>query len=278
MGKQKHKKSYYNDIALRLGHKLFGVEHLHYGYFDGSLPETLDSIPEAQQAYVDNLISYIPDGINRIFDVGCGTGGMASELLKRDYEIVCLAPDPYLIEKTAERTEGKVSRLIVDLYENVEDESDESFDMILMSESCQYIQVERGWKQNQRLLRKGGYVLIGDFFRIRELDPGISKSGHPLQEFIEAGNRHGFELIKEVDITEQVAPTMDIYQDMIKNRVFPVAEAIFEFLERKSRFLYWLGKKALGKKIEKLHVKYSNQGADLFKKYKQYTVLLFQKK
>src|SRR5690242_20991378 len=28
----KHKKTYYNDIALKLGHKLFGLEHLHYGY------------------------------------------------------------------------------------------------------------------------------------------------------------------------------------------------------------------------------------------------------
>jgi len=154
-------------------------------------------------------------------------------------ELTCLAPDPYLIEKTRINTQGK-AKTITDLYENVDDEKEESFDMVMMSESCQYISIKKGWEQNRKYLKKGGYVLIADFFQIKPLDiEGLSKSGHKKERFLRAAEEHGFELLKEVDITKETAPTMDIYQDVITKKIFPVAEAVFELLQRKmpSRFL-----------------------------------------
>ncbi|MCB1169445.1 MAG: methyltransferase [Leptospiraceae bacterium] len=277
--KHSHKKSYYNDIALQLGHQLFGVEHLHYGYFEKGKKPTMQNLPAAQEAYVRNLLKYIPAGVKRVFDVGCGSGGVAVHLVKKKLDVTCLAPDPYLIEKTLENTGGKVGT-ITDLYENLNPEESglAPFDMILMSESCQYIKVAEGWEQNRRFLKSKGYVLVADFFRIKELDrPGLSKSGHPLDYFLEQAEEHGFKLKKKVDITKFVAPTMDLYQETITEKIFPVFGAIFEIVQRRYPMIYRLLRWMLGKKIQKLHLKYSNQGSEVFTNYKAYMVMLFQK-
>ena len=147
--KHKHKSTYYNDIALRLLHKLYGVEYLHYGYFSKGLKPTIDNVPAAQSEYVKILLSYLPQNTKNVFDVGCGTGGIAKELLKKKCTVICLAPDPYLIEKTIENTKDRV-QTIIDLYENVDHLPSDSFDMILMAESCQYIKIQEGWEQNRR--------------------------------------------------------------------------------------------------------------------------------
>lgn len=276
--KHSHKKSYYNDIALRLAHKLLGVEHLHYGYFDGNKKPELKNLPAAQDAYVKNLISYIPaKGVKKIFDVGCGSGGVATVLVKQKYQLTCLAPDPYLTQKTFENTSGKVET-ITDMYENVTHLPAESFDMVLMSESVQYIKIQEGWELNRKYVRPGGYVLASDFFLIRELDnPNLSKSGHPLDEYLKMAEKAGFTLKKKVDITSKVAPTMDIYQSVIVNKVFPVAEAIFEIVHRRYPFVYAILKKVLQKRILKLRDKYTTQDSETFSHYKGYFILLFQK-
>lgn len=275
--KHQHKSTYYNDVALRLATKLFGIEHLHYGFFKKGLAATIDNIPKAQAAYAKELLSNIPKGVHRILDVGCGTGGNAKELVKKKHSLVCIAPDPYLIEKTLENTSGKVETR-TDLYENINDLPEQSFDLVLMSESCQYVKIDEGWKKHSQFLKPKGYVIIADFFRIKPLDrPGLSKSGHPLDEFLTSAKENGFKLLKKRDITPFVAPTMDIYQGIIKDKVFPIAEGVFEIIQRKFPILFALGKKLVSEKVEKLRVKYSNQDSKTFREYKQYLIMVFQK-
>lgn len=275
--KHKHKKSYYNDIALRVAHNVLGIDHLHYGYFGPGLKPELGNLKKAQDAYLKNLLTFVPKGVKRVFDVGCGTGSVAKELVKRRYELVCLAPDPYLTEQTFQRTGGRVET-ITDLYENVTHLPPASFDMVLMSESCQYIKVQEGWEQNARFLKPGGWVLIADFFKIRDIDrPGISKSGHNLTDFLAAAEAHGFKLVRKVDITSRVAPTMDIFQGVISGKIFPVLDGIRELVERRYPLTYRLLRALFHKKAEQLHQKYSNQGSEIFCTYKGYFVLLFKK-
>ena len=127
-------------------------------------------------------------------------------------------------------------------------------------------------------MKKGGYVLVGDFFRIKQSDrPNISKSGHPLEEYLKSAEEHGFKLIKKREITRQVAPTMEIYQSVISNKVFPVTEGIFEVFERKFPLTYKVLRRILYNKVMNLKEKYSNQGPELFKEYKGYYILLFRK-
>ena len=39
------------------------------------------NLPKAQENHSNFIISHIPEGIETILDVGCGTGGLASELI-----------------------------------------------------------------------------------------------------------------------------------------------------------------------------------------------------
>lgn len=277
--KFEHKSTYYNDIALRLMHRLFKVEHLHYGYFGPTLKPELKNLAAAQAAYVKNLLSFLPKDAKKIFDVGCGTGGVASELVKKGLNVTCIAPDAYMVDMTEQRTQGK-ARYFVDLYENIDSEVEHgTFDLILMSESCQYIKPDPGWANHVRFLRPGGYILVADFFKQKAPDErNPSKSGQPLDDFLRRAQENGFKVVKKQDITDRVAPTMDIYQDLILNRAFPIIQAVFELVERRVPTIYKILKYFAGAKIEKIKSKYEKQGSDLFREYKRYMIFLLQKK
>ena len=271
-------KRYYNDIALRLIHRLFGLKHFHYGYFRKNQEVSLDFLPRAQIEFKDQIIRHFPGDVKKVLDVGCGTGETAKSLLNFDFEVVCVDPDPYLIKKTLETTNHGV-RALTGNYENMNDFGGEFFDLILMSESCQYIPPDLGWIQHKKLLQKGGYVVIADFFKMKEVDkPYLSKSGHNFKEFLDLSEKNGFSLIKKTDITKNVSPTMDIYQDIIRTKVFPCFEAFFEIVYRRFPKLYKLLRFFLRKKIDFLHLKYSHQDSKTFSQYKSYFILVFKKK
>lgn len=274
----KHKKTYYNDLALKLGDQILGIKYLHYGYFENVENISLESLRHAQEVYTEKLLSKIPPGVKTILDVGCGTGEIARKLVEMGYDVVCVAPDPYLIERTLAHTDNGVTTY-TDLYENLTELEPESVDLILMSESCQYIKPDPGWDQNKRILKPGGYLLVCDFFKIREIDdPHMSKSGQPYENFKERAKIANFELLLEEDITEKVAPTMTLTQNLVNEKLFPVGEVLFEFIKRRYPYIYKIGKYLLSARLEKLKNKYSALGAEKFCKYKKYITFLYQKR
>lgn len=276
------KRNRYNDIALRLGNKLLGLKHLHYGYFTKDLEPTVQNLPAAQDAYVAQLLAHVPtSGVQTVMDIGCGTGTVAKAFLEKGYEVTSVDPDPFMISKAYETTGGRIHTQ-VSPYQDLETlppTAPQVFDLILMSESCQYVPHEKQWAQHARFCRTGGHVLLADFFKVRELDqPYLSKSGHPLEPFMEASRKNGFELVKRTDITTEVAPTMDIYQDLITNKIFPVAEGIFEYVQRRHPWVYRGLALLFRKRLLKIREKYSHQSAEEFVRYKNYLILLFRKK
>lgn len=272
-----HSKTYYNDIALKLIQKLFGLDYLHYGYFEANDPLTLEGLKVAQQKYTDKIISVFPKDVNKVMDVGCGAGGNAKTMVEKGYTVTCVDPDPYLLSKTLEKTQNKI-KAIEGLYENVTGVEKESQDLVLMSESCQYISPVEGWDLHRKHVKMGGYVMAVDFFKIRPIDKAyISKSGHELDFFISEADKKGFKLLLKEDITPQTAPTMDLYQTIISDKIFPVFEAIFTFVERKFSFVYKVLSYFLKEKIIFLKEKYSHQDSKIFSHYKGYYILLFQR-
>lgn len=270
-----HGKNFYNDIGLRLAHKLLGLEYLHYGYFE-NLPTALSNLPQAQEKYMEVVLGHIPEGVTTILDIGCGAGGMAKNMVLRGYDLTICEPDPYLLNKTQEMTNHMVKG-VIGFYQNTNDLPENYFDLILMSESCQYVPFQMGFAQHRRFGKIGGYVLISDFFITKKLDsPFLSKSGHPLDLFLKQAQESGFELIKNIDITPQTAPTMDIYQSLIINKAFPIFEALFEYTQKKYPTLYKLLSYFLSKKINFVRQKYLTQSAEVFSKYKSYRILLFK--
>jgi SAM-dependent methyltransferase len=91
------------------------------------------------------------------------------------------------------------------------------FDLCLFSESFQYIPLAESLPKCARLLAPGGQVLIADCFRT-EAFKGRSVSGpqpgggHPEMAFRAAIAASAFEIAAEEDITEAVAPSIDLEQ------------------------------------------------------------------
>lgn len=269
-------KTFYNDVALRLGQKLYGLKYFHYGYFK-DMDVTVENLPRAQERYVQELLSHIPQGVREIYDVGCGPGGIAKALVQAGYTVTCVDPDPYLTQHTYQVTGEKI-RPVNGFYEKITDFAPNSTDMVMMPESCQYIDVEKGWIQNAKVVRPGGHVLICDFFKIRPLDqPYLSKSGHVLTDFIAAAEKHGFELVKKVDITPETSPTMDLYQDMILNKIFPILESGAVVFQRRFPWGFKLVSYFVKNKALFLKKKYESQDSKTFSTYKGYYTLLFKK-
>lgn len=277
MGKKDFGKNFYNDIGLRFAQKVFGLEYLHYGYFTEGMAHDLATLPKAQEAYVEKVLSKIPGDTKKVLDIGCGAGGVAKKLTDRGLEVMCVDPDPYMIQKTREATNNKISSINA-FYEVAEGIPQNQFDLVLMSESCQYIPPGDGFRQHAGALKKGGHVLIADFFKVLPLDkPYLSKSGHDLEPFLAEAKAKGFELVEKIDITKETAPTMDIYQRLLLDKAFPVAEAVIEYVQRRAPWLYKLLNWFAGEKVRFLKTKYEHQGADIFAHYKQYLILLFKK-
>ncbi|PWU22469.1 MAG: hypothetical protein C5B49_00520 [Bdellovibrio sp.] len=272
--KKNYAKSFYNDIGLRLAKELFQLEYLHYGYF-ADLPPTLAALPQAQEKYVQKVLEQIPGGVREVLDIGCGAGGVAQKLIARNFKVTCVDPDPYMLDKTMEATQRQITP-INEFYEVAEKLPEKKFDLILMSESCQYVPFNEGFAQHRRFLKPGGHVLIADFFKIKDLDePHLSKSGHNYEEFIATARGYGFELVKEIDITKETAPTMDIYQRVIFEKVFPIAEAVVAYLSRRFPKVFSILKYFFAEKADFLKTKYSAQDSVTFMKYKKYFILLF---
>src|SRR5262245_35526293 len=84
------------ELGLEAGYRFIkfttGSEFLHYGRFEADIPAEFTHLKAAQDRYLDRLIELIPPSVERILDVGAGSGKTASVLLSRGYEVDCVSP------------------------------------------------------------------------------------------------------------------------------------------------------------------------------------------
>lgn len=202
----------YQNAAIDYYMGLTGSCYLHYGYWE-PLPSpgeelTLTRLRAAQEAYAAKLLSFIPGDTNTILDVGCGIGGNAAYLLDRGFTIEGLAPDPLQQERFIENTNGKAPFHLT-IFEDFR--SEKSHDLILFSESSQYIAAKDIAQGAARLLNSGGYLLLADMMRSdAEYKDGIFSNCHVAKELEVAMVQAGFKLIKSEDISKAIAPTIDL--------------------------------------------------------------------
>ena len=265
------------DLGLLLFKNFLDTDYLHYGLFKNGLEPKTINLPKAQENYAQLLISLIPDNVNTILDIGGGSGRFALTLANLGYKVDCVTPDSVLTDYAEELLGNQV-----DLYKMTfqKFETESKYDMIIFSESFQYIPIKVSMEKSIRLLNKGGHILIADFFKTDTKGKSALGGGHKLKTLNQKMNDYPISLEISKDITFETAPTIDIANQLSKNLLHPIWRLILDSLSRRYPKLYKLLKWKYSKKINKIeHTYFSGEmNGENFKKFKCYMVYLLKLK
>lgn len=264
------------EITSILGKHFLKLDHLHYGYWTNDLKVDIANLHKAQQNYTRFLISNIPDGVRTVLDVGCGTGLTAKRLADMGYQVDCLSPSHLQCKKVREFL-GNTSQVFECEYERLKTQN--RYDLVLFSESFQYINLSDAVAKSFRFLNKKGFLLICDIFKKAAAETSVMRGGHNLNKLHEIIADYSFELIKDVDITEATAPNIDLLNDMITNVAQPILHLMSDYLDTRysltSKILRWKYRKQIDNKYNKYF--HGGRTVEDFKKSRTYRLLLYKK-
>lgn len=264
------------DIQLNLFRFFFDSEYMHYGYWLPDLEVKAPNFKKAQEAYTQVMMKHIPAGVKTILDVGCGSGKVAEELVEKGYEITCVSPPSHLTEVAANRLMGRAPVHAM-RFENFN--ATEQYDLVLFSESYQYIGMKDSFKSCASMLKPGGYILLMDFFRTEAPGKSPLGGGHRLVEFYETLREFPFEVVEDIDITEPIAPTMTLINNLTMDVVYPAIQMAGGLIESRHPWVYKFILWKFRKKIEKNRIKHftGQRNPENFKKYKSYRLVVLRR-
>jgi len=259
-----------NDRALRIYNEVLGLDRLHYGMWQENDDLTYENLKQAQIRYEDFLVENIPDGVKTILDVGCGTGILTKKLLELGYKAEGMSPDINQKKVFEENVDARFHHAKFGQFE-----PPYSFDCLIMSESAQYIKMDRLFNTAKKSLNKNGYLLICDYFVLKNSDDTLHKSGHKYDIFKEKIKNYAFKILKEEDITDSVTKTLDIADDFAK-RALLALDIGTEKIRTKHPYLSKFTLRLLRKKINKIEDQMKLLDSELFKQHKTYRFFLLQ--
>ncbi len=248
-----NKPTRYHNAAIDYYTGLTQNDYIHYGYWD-PLPAsdddlTLPRMRSAQAAYATKLLDTIPAGVSTILDVGCGIGGNAVTMLDRGYQVEGVAPDPIQKEKFTKKTGGRAPYHLSRFQEY---QTTKTYDLVLFSESSQYMAVDDIVSGTVKVLKSGGYLLMSDMLR---KDPtyteGIFSNCHIKTEMEAALIKAGFKSIQIIDISEGIAPTLDLGSVVLRTYGLSTGKYISDLVKIAVPPIHALGQKAYKKWLEK---------------------------
>lgn len=199
--------------------KFFQLNHLHYAYFE-STPSILDlrSIREGQLAYENLMLANLPIQSGRILDVGCGTCELSRRLKELDFEVHGLAPEDFMEQLFSDKVGAKFFKL---RFEELSES--ENYDLLIFSESLQYIPLDSFIEKSRSILSPGGKIIISDYFLTDDDFQGSRRSGHLLSSFHQK-IQTDFDVLENLDITANILPTLDFIENIVHQQVEPVIE------------------------------------------------------
>ncbi len=270
------------EVGLVAGLNLFnfflGTKDLHYGFWGDDLEVTIQNLPEAQKRYSSFLIGHIPEDVKTILDVGCGAGGVATELISRGFQVQGVSPSP-LLSEAAQKQAGDGFKIHAGRFEDVSLPADEKFDLVMFSESFQYITLDVVLVKAQKLLRPGGYILICDFFRSNALGKSVIGGGHKFERFKAELEATGLGVLAEEDITKETSPNLDLVNQMGRDLLLPTFNLIGYAFKSNHPWIAKIFRWKFRKKLDKLNYKYlsGERSAAAFAKHKIYKLFLLQR-
>ena len=187
-----------------------------------------------------------------------------------------MCPSPLLVSEARKRLGPDVE---VHLKAFDEFESDKQYDLVLFSESFQYVDMEDAIARAARYAKPGGYLLICDFFQKGTPGRRYIRGGAKLATFEPLMAASPFEKIVDRDITEETAPTQDIANDVIVRLGGPMVGLIRSSLRQRHPWISKIAEWRLKKKLEKMERKYFSgmRNSAHFREFLTYRLLVFKK-
>lgn len=267
------------DTGLALIRWLTGAENLHYGLWTG-LDVAAGNLRAAQDNYTVKLFGYLPQGRLRILDIGGGAGETAKKLIALGHTVEIVVPSAFLAERCRKNApEAKVHEMTFETFEGTG-----PFDLCLFSESFQYIPMLESLPKCARLLVPEGAVLIADCFRT-DAYQGRAKSGpqpgggHHLSAFRAAVDSSPFAVAAEEDITEAVAPSIDLEQGLFNVLGHGLTRVTGEIRQAKP-LVHWLLARVTGLFLSRKRranlmqrLTENSRNAEVFKSFNRYMIL-----
>ena len=263
------------EIGLLMSRFFQNCDDLHYGYWPNGLEVQFSNMGQAQANHSELIISNIPDGTRSILDVGAGAGSLAEKLLNKEFSVDCVSPSTFLSDKLEEKLGGNFT-LYRSKFEDLETEK--KYDLILFSESFQYIDIKKALDKSLSLMNENGHLLICDFFKTDAEGKNPLQAGHKFSKYQQIIKEYPLEQRTEIDITAETAPTIQILDDFLTNLALPVSELCSIYLHgnypRLMKILNW----KLGKKFDKIEDRYfkGEMTMEAYMKYETYRLFLYR--
>ncbi|HJO95998.1 MAG TPA: class I SAM-dependent methyltransferase [Victivallales bacterium] len=266
------------ELGLNLGEYFLNSEDLHYGFWKEGTAVDIQNMPKAQKDYKEFLISHLPNGCKSILDVGCGSGELAKELLELGYDVDCVSPSAFLGERASSKLSSDV-HLYNCKFEDIIPQK--KYDLVLFCESFQYIKLSLVFDKVFECLKTDGHIMISDFFKT-----GVKNSpmggGHKIKRFEEVVSSLPLEKVKDIDITNETAPTIDLVNKFFQSVALPNLMILKKYMQTNHRIIYKILtsflKIILFKRVKKLKFKYfsGNRNGDSFKIFKTYRMFIYK--
>lgn len=262
------------DLLYVFNRYFFENEYMHFGYWEDGLEVKYLNLKRAQERYVEEIFKLLPEDVESVLDVGCGSGEMASQLIAKGYRVDCVCP-PTIMSQYAREKLGDRARVFEYKFEDLD--IDNRYDLIYFSESFQFINMRRALEQCKRYGNK--YVLIADVFKKDMPEKGPIGGGHSWSDFRALVDEFRLEAIADVDVTRYIGPSFDLETRTMEEFFKPMVMVIRRMLSGMNPLLRRLLLFANRKKLNRFRTRYMDnpdRNRDSFARYKTYRFMLFR--